>query len=78
MTYIDRDYDFIAHPLHAPPNLRTWTMVIGSILMAFGLAYLGPHQPWLGSIRAGGGARRGWVGSGDWLSSYECRRRPKV
>ena len=39
MTYIDRDYDFIAHPLHVPPNLKTWTMVIGSILMAFALAY---------------------------------------
>jgi hypothetical protein len=39
MTYTDRDYNFIAHPLYAPPNLETWTMVIGSILIAFALAY---------------------------------------
>ena len=46
MTYIDRDYDFIAHPLyapHAPPNLGTWTMVIGWILIALGLAYYWAH-----------------------------------
>jgi len=43
MTYVDRDYDrdydFIAHPLSTPANLWTWTMVIGSILIAFGMAY---------------------------------------
>ena len=39
MTYTDRDYDFIVVPLYAPPNLETWTMVIGSILIAFALAY---------------------------------------
>jgi hypothetical protein len=32
MTYVDRDYD--SHPLYVPPNLGTWTMVIGSILTA--------------------------------------------
>jgi hypothetical protein len=41
MTYIDRDYDFIAHSLCAPPNLETWTMVIGSILITSGFAYWG-------------------------------------
>jgi len=39
MTYVDRDYDFIDHPLYAPANLGTWTMVIGSILIAFALTY---------------------------------------
>ena len=39
---------------------------------------LGAHQPRLGSIRPGGGARRGWVGSGDWLSSYKYRVRFEV
>lgn len=43
MTYVDRDYDFIAHPLYAPPNLGTWTMVIGWIFIAFGLAYYWAH-----------------------------------
>ena len=43
MTYIDRDYDFIAHPLYARPNLGTWTMAIGWILIAFGLAYYWAH-----------------------------------
>jgi hypothetical protein len=41
MTYVDRDYD--SHPLYAPPNLGTWTMVIGWILIAFGLAYYWAH-----------------------------------
>jgi hypothetical protein len=39
MTYIDRNYDFIAYPISTPTNLETWTMVIGSILVAFGMAY---------------------------------------
>ena len=39
MTYINRDHDFIAYPLSTPPNLETWTMTIGSILLAFGIAY---------------------------------------
>ena len=39
MTYIDRDRDFIAYPLSTPPNLETWTMTIGPILLAFGIAY---------------------------------------
>jgi len=39
MTYVDRDYDFIAHPLYIPTNLGTWTMVVGAILIAFALAY---------------------------------------
>ena len=43
MTYIDRDYDFIAYPPYAPPNLGTWTMAIGWILIAFGLAYYWAH-----------------------------------
>ena len=43
MTYVDRDHDFIHHPLYAPANLGTWTMVIGWILIAFGLAYYWAH-----------------------------------
>jgi len=47
MTYVDRDYDrdydFIGHPHYALPNLGTWTMVIGWILIAFGLAYYWAH-----------------------------------
>jgi hypothetical protein len=39
MTYVDRDYD--SHLLYA--NLGTWTMVIGWILIAFGLAYYWAH-----------------------------------
>jgi hypothetical protein len=39
MTYINRDHDFIAHPLSTSPNLETGTMTIGSILLAFGIAY---------------------------------------
>jgi hypothetical protein len=41
MTYIDRDhdFDFIAYPLSTPANLETWTMTIGSILLAFGIAF---------------------------------------
>ena len=41
MTYVDRDYD--SHPLYVPPNLGTWTMVIGGTLIAFGLAYCWAH-----------------------------------
>jgi hypothetical protein len=39
MTYIDRDNDFIAYPLSTSPNLETWTLMIGSVLIAFGVAY---------------------------------------
>jgi len=31
--------EVVFNALHVPPNLKTWTMVIGSILMAFVLAY---------------------------------------
>jgi hypothetical protein len=41
MTYVDSDYD--SHPLYASPNLGTWTMVIGWILISFGLAYYWAH-----------------------------------
>jgi hypothetical protein len=39
MTYNYRDHDFIAYPSSTLPNLETWTMAIGSILVAFGMAY---------------------------------------
>jgi hypothetical protein len=40
MTYTDSDNDFsISHPLYVLPSLETWTMVIGSTLIAFALAY---------------------------------------
>jgi hypothetical protein len=39
MTYIDRDFDFIAYRPSTLPSLKTWTMTIGSILVAFGTAY---------------------------------------
>jgi len=57
MTYVDtdydRDYDFIAHPHYALPNLGTWTMVIGWILIAFGLAYYWAHINYLAHINFG-------------------------
>jgi hypothetical protein len=39
MTYIDRDHDFIAYPRFMLPNFETLTVTIGSILVAFGMAY---------------------------------------
>ena len=39
MTYIDREHDFIAYPLSTSPNLETWALTIGSVLIAFGVAY---------------------------------------
>ena len=39
MTYIDRDYDFIAYRPSTLPSLETLTITIGSILVAFGMAY---------------------------------------
>jgi hypothetical protein len=39
MTYNDRDHDFIAYRPSMLPSLETWTMTIGSILVAFGMAY---------------------------------------
>ena len=39
MTYNYRDHDFTAYPSSTLPNLETWTMAIGSILVAFGMAY---------------------------------------
>ena len=51
MTYVDRDYDFIAHPLYAPPNFRDVDDGdrVNSHRLRVGLL-LGAHQPRLGSI----------------------------
>lgn len=39
MTYVDGDHEFGSCPYATPPNLVTWTMTIGSILVAFLMAY---------------------------------------
>jgi hypothetical protein len=39
MTYIDREHDLIAYRVSTLPSLDTWMITIGSILVAFGMAY---------------------------------------
>ena len=50
MTYNYRDHDFIAYPSSTLPNLETWTMAIGSILVALGWPIgrisASPRSPW--------------------------------
>ena len=39
MTCVEGDHEFSFYPYATPPNLVTWTMTIGLILVAFLMAY---------------------------------------